>query len=163
MIDKKMLDALNVQINEEMKSAYLYLAMAADFQDKNHPGFASWMRVQAGEEMKHAMKIYDFIEERGGKVVLKAIDMPQETWATPLEAFEAAYAHEQYISSCIHKLVKLAREKDEIPTEVFLHWFVDEQVEEEASTDEIVQKIKQVQDTGNGLYMLDRELAKRED
>ncbi|MBN2050195.1 MAG: ferritin [Spirochaetales bacterium] len=158
-----MLDALNRQVNEEMKSAYLYLAMAADFQDQNRPGFASWMKVQASEEMKHAMKIYGFIEERGGKVVLQAIDAPQDNWASPLKAFEAAYAHEQFITDCIHKLVKLAREIGDLPTEVFLHWFVDEQVEEEATADEVIQKIKQVQDSGNGLYMLDRELGKRED
>ncbi len=161
MIGNSMQDALNKQINEEMKSAYIYLAMAANFSAKNLPGFAAWMNVQANEEMGHAMKIYHFILERGGEVELQSIDAPQKSFDTPLAAFEAAYQHEQYITNCIHDLVKQARKVDDLPAEVFLQWFVTEQVEEEASTDEIVQKLKMVQDSKNGLYMLDKELGRR--
>jgi ferritin len=162
MIDKKMEDALNVQINEELGSAYIYQAMSADFAEKNRNGMAAWMQSQAGEEMGHARKIYSYILERGGKVELKAIAAPQHSWDSPMAVFEAAYKHEQHITGCIHKLVKLARELDDTATEIFLSWFVTEQVEEEASVDEVVQKLKQVKDAPQALYMLDKELGARQ-
>ena len=161
MIDKKIVDALNVQINEEMASAYLYLAMSADFKSKNLDGFASWMKVQTQEEIVHAMKIYDFLNSRGGKVKLLAINEPQETWSSPLEAFKAAYKHEQYITGCINKLVKLARDQNDNATELFLGWFVTEQVEEEETASGIVQQLERIKESSTGLFMLDAKLGTR--
>lgn len=160
-IGKKMTDALNKQINEEMFSSYLYFAMAADYESKDWPGVASWMKVQAQEEMGHALKIYNWINERGGKAVFEAIDKPQESWASALELFEGALKHEQHITSCFYDLIKVAREEGDISTEIFLQWFVTEQVEEEANANEIVEKIKKVQNSQNGMYMLDKELSVR--
>lgn len=163
MIGKKMQDALNVQIKEELASAYLYLAMSADFSAKDLPGFAQWMRIQYQEEMVHAFKIYDFILERSGKPELEGFAKPQSEWDSPLAAFEAAYKHEQYITGCIHDLVKLARKEEDTATEIFLQWFVTEQVEEENSADEIIKKIKLAgaQKPGHVLYMLDKEMGAR--
>ena len=160
-IGKKMTDALNGQIREELFSAYLYFAMAADYESKDWPGVASWMKVQAQEEMGHALKIYNWINERGGKAVFEAIDKPQESWASPLELFEAAHKHEQHITACFYDLVKTARDAGDIATEIFLQWFVTEQVEEEANASEIVGKIRKVKDSQNGMYMLDKELSIR--
>ncbi|MCF7927522.1 MAG: ferritin [Spirochaetales bacterium] len=156
-----MLKALNDQIREELSSAYLYLAMAADFEDKNLPGAAAWMSQQAQEEVAHAMKIYGYINDKGGKAVFDALPKPQESWNSMLDAFKAAYKHEQYITDCINKLVKQAREVDDTSTEIFLQWFVTEQVEEEKSTDEVVQKLQMIGDSKNGLFMIDRELGGR--
>lgn len=160
-IGKKMTDALNGQIREEIFSAYLYFAMAADYESKDWPGVASWMKVQAQEEMGHALKIYNWINERGGKAVFEAIEKPQESWASALELFEAALKHEQHITACFYDLVKTAREAGDIATEIFLQWFITEQVEEEANAGEIVGKIRKVQDSQNGMYMLDKELGVR--
>jgi ferritin len=160
-IPEKMEAALNGQIAEELASAYLYLAMAADFDAKNWTGFASWMKVQAGEEYNHAMKLYGFIIERGGRAVFKALAQPQGTWDSPLAAFEAAYKHENHISKCIYDLVKLARDEGDTATEVFLHWYINEQVEEETNADAVVEKLRLVKDSSNGLYMLDKELGAR--
>jgi len=160
-IGNKMTDALNEQINEEIFSAYLYFAMAADYESKDWPGVASWMKVQAQEEMGHALKIYNWINERGGKAVFKAINKPQESWDTALSLFEAALEHEQHITSCFYDLIKVAREEGDISTEIFLQWFVTEQVEEESNASEIVEKIKKVQNSQNGMYMLDKELSVR--
>jgi len=162
VISEKMLKALNDQIKEELGSAYLYFAMAADFEAKNLKGFSLWMKSQAGEEMVHAMKFYNFINDRGGKAVLKSLDEPQSEWASPLEAFKAAYKHEQFITDCINNLVALAKEEKDTATEVMLQWFVTEQVEEEASADEVVQKLELMGDSKHGLYMLDKELGARQ-
>lgn len=162
MIDKKMEEALNGQIAEELASAYLYQAMSADFSAKNRPGMAAWMQKQAGEEMNHARKIYGYILERGGTVELKTLEAPQKSWDNPLSAFEAAYKHELHISACIDKLVKLARQLDDTATELFLAWYVTEQVEEEASTDEVVQKLRMLKEAPQALYMLDKELGARQ-
>lgn len=161
MLDPKMLSALNKQINEELKSAYIYQAMAADFIDKDRPGGAAWMQVQTKEEVEHAMKIYNYIQERGGKVELFAIDAPQSSWKDEKEMFETAQKHEKYISSCIKKLVELAKELDDTGTEIFLQWFVMEQIEEEDSVGTILAKYGQVGGSANGQYMLDKELGKR--
>jgi ferritin len=160
-IGKKMTDAINEQIREELYSSYLYFAMAADFESKDWPGVASWMKVQAQEEMAHALKFYSWIIERGGKAIFKAIDKPQESWESALTLFEAALAHEQHITQCIYDLVKIAREEGDIATEIFLQWYVTEQVEEEANASEIVEKIKKVQNSQNGMYLLDKELSAR--
>ena len=161
MISKKMQNSLNAQINAEIYSAYLYLAMSADLNSKNLPGFANWMRIQAQEEMGHAMKIYAFIEERLGRVVLKAIAEPQKDFASALSIFEQALKHEQKVTGLINKLVDQAIEENDHATHGFLQWFVDEQVEEEATADAIVQKLKMTKDMPSGLFMLDKELAQR--
>jgi len=161
MISKKMEKALNEQVNAEMYSSYLYLSMESFFKSLNLNGFANWMRVQTQEEMVHAMKIYDFINERGGRVTLKAIDGPPTKWDSPLAVFEAAFEHEQKVTGLINDLVDLAiREKDHA-TNSFLHWFVTEQVEEEASADKIVRQLKMMENAPGGMFMLDRELGQR--
>jgi len=161
MIKEKMQEALNQQVNAELYSSYLYLSMAAYFESINLKGFASWMRVQTQEELVHAMKFYDFIIERGGKVLLSSIEGPPTEWVSPLAIFEHAYEHEQKVTGLINKLVDLSADEQDHATSNFLQWFVAEQVEEEASADEVVQKIKLMGDASGGLFMLDRELAQR--
>ena len=161
MISKKMVDALNKQVNAEMYSAYLYLSMESYFKSLNLNGFANWMRVQTQEEMVHAMKIYDFINERGGRVTLKPIDGPPTEWESPMAVFEAVYAHEQKVTGLINKLVDLAVEEKDHATNSFLQWFVNEQVEEESSADEKVQQLKMMEKAPGGMFMLDRELGQR--
>ena len=153
--------ALNEQLNKELYSAYLYLAMAAYFESKNLKGFANWMMQQAIEEQCHAMKFYNFIVERGGRVILEAIEKPPTEWASPLDVFEYTYEHEKKVTESINNLYALAKQENDYATEVFLHWFIDEQVEEEASVDEIVNKLRLVGDKGHALLMIDRELAMR--
>jgi len=161
MLNNDMEKALNAQVNAEMYSAYLYLSMSAYFQSKSLGGFASWMRVQAQEEMVHAMKLYDFINERGGRVILEPIEAPPTEWDSPLATFEAVYEHEQKVTGLINELVELALEKHDHATNIFLQWFVSEQVEEEDSANDVVEKIKLVGDAKGGLFMLDRELGQR--
>jgi ferritin len=161
MIGKKMQDALNEQVNAELYSAYLYLSMVAYFESVNLPGFAAWMRVQTQEEVVHAMKIYDYVNERGGRVILKPIDGPPAEWKSPLDAFEAAYQHEQKVTGLINGLVNLAIEEKDHAANMFLQWFVSEQVEEEDSADTIVQKLKLMADAPGGMYMLDKEMGQR--
>lgn len=161
MIDEKMQEALNKQINAELYSSYLYLSMAAYFLSINLNGFAHWMRTQAREEVGHAMRFYDFINERAGRVTLYPVEGPPTEWDSPLAVFEAAYKHEQKVSGLIGDLVDLTIEKRDHATNNFLQFFVAEQVEEEASVDEVVQKLKLVGDDPNGLFLVDRELAER--
>lgn len=163
MISKKMEKALNDQINAELYSAYLYLALAASFENKNLKGLAHWMTVQAKEEVSHAMKIYDYINEVGGRVVLDAVAKPPKAVSSPLKAFEAAYKHEQYITGRINKLVEQAQKESDYATNAFLQWFVTEQVEEEANTSEIVELLKMVGSDSRGLLVIDRQLASREE
>jgi len=162
MLSKKMSEALNKQINAELYSSYLYLSMAAYFESANMGGMASWMRIQAEEEKAHAMKFFDFIVDRGGRVALEAIGAPETEWASPLAAFEGAYAHEQKVTGMIDKLVKLAKDEGDAATDIFLQWFVTEQVEEEKSADDVVQKLKMVKDTPHALLTMDRELGQRQ-
>jgi len=161
MIGKKMEKALNEQINAELYSAYLYLSMVAYFESVNLAGFATWMRAQTQEEIMHAMKMYDFINERGGRVILKAIETPPSEWDSPLAAFEAAYTHEQLVTGRINDLVNLAVEEKDHATNSFLQWFVNEQVEEETSADNVVQNLKMAQNAPGALFMIDRELGQR--
>ena len=161
MISKKMEQALNEQVNAEMYSAYLYLSMESFFKSLNLSGFATWMRAQTQEEMMHAMKIYDFIIERGGRVLLKPIEGPQTKWESPLAVFEAVSKHEQKVTGLINNLVDLAIVEKDHATNSFLQWFVNEQVEEEASADEIVQQLKMMEKAPGGMFMLDRELGQR--
>ena len=161
MFTQKLQDAINAQINAELYSAYLYLAMAADLEDKNLPGFAHWMRLQHDEEQMHAMKLFDFMLDRGGRVRLKAIDEPQATWDSALAVFENAYAHEQKVTGLIHALYKLAVEENDYPAQSLLQWFIDEQVEEEKNASDAVAQLRMTGDFGPGLLMLDREMALR--
>jgi ferritin len=161
MLSKKMEKALNEQLNAELYSAYLYLAMSAWFESQNLPGFAAWMRIQHREETVHGMKFFKFVTERRGRVALKAIEEPGKEWKSSLAAFEAAFEHEQYITGRIGDLVNLAVEEKDHAANAFLQWFVNEQVEEEASVDSIVQKLKMAEKSPGAILMLDHELGKR--
>ncbi len=161
MISPKIEKALNEQINAEMFSAYLYLAMVAYFQDKNLSGFANWMTVQNQEETFHAMKFFRYVNERGGRVTLGAIEKPQFEWESPLAAMEAARKHEAYITGRINELMNLAIKEKDHATANFLGWFVDEQVEEEDNVNEVVQKLRLLGSDGGGLFMMDRDMATR--
>lgn len=160
-LNKKVETALNSQINAEFYSAYIYLSMAVYFENANLKGFANWMNVQAHEEWEHGKKILDYILERGGQVSLKAIEKPPVKWKSPLAVFQDAYNHEQKVTRLIENLYKLAKSEKDYATEIMLQWFITEQVEEEASASEIVEKLKLVENKENGLLMLDRELAQR--
>ena len=161
MVSKKMEYALNEQINSELYSAYLYLSMVAYFESMNLPGFANWMRIQVQEESMHVMKIYDFVNERNGRVILKSIAEPPAEWESPLAAFEAAYKHEQLVTGRINDLVNLAIEEKDHATNTFLQWFVNEQVEEELSVNKVVQKLKMMDNAPGGQFLIDRELGQR--
>jgi len=161
MISEKMQKALNEQINWELYSSYLYLSMSSHFHSVNLGGFANWMRVQAQEELLHAIKFYDFVHERGGKVLLQPVKAPPSDWNSPLAAFEAVVKHEEHVSKRINDLASLAIKEKDHATSIFLQWFVTEQVEEEASANEVVQKLRLIGDAGGGIFMLDRELSQR--
>ncbi len=161
MISEKMQEALNVQINKELYSAYLYLSMSAWCESVSLSGFANWMTIQAQEEVSHADKIFGYLNERGGRVLLQPIEGPQTEWTSILEVFEEVLEHEKLVTGLIHGLVKLARSESDYASETFLHWFVTEQVEEEASATAVVEKLKLAGDRGGGLLMLDREMAAR--
>lgn len=161
-LSKAMQDALNEQIREELASAYIYLSMAAYCESINLRGFAHWMQAQSNEEMAHAMKFYGYVHERGGRVVLEALEQPPVEFAGPVDVFEKTLGHEQYITSRIHKLYALASEENDYASLSILQWFVDEQVEEESNAGEILDILKMIGDKGQGLFMLDRQLAARE-
>jgi ferritin len=161
MINKKMQEAFNKQINEEMYSSYLYLSMAAYFEAMSFPGFAQWMKAQSQEEWVHAMKFYNHIVERGGEVELLAINEPKKKWESPLNAFEDSLNHEKHISSCINELMDLSIEEKDYASRSLLTWFVDEQVEEEASVGEVVDKLKLIGEHDHLLLMMDKELGQR--
>ncbi len=161
MISKTMQDAINEQINKELYSSYIYLSMVAYFADRNLPGFAGWMRVQAEEERGHAMKFYDFLVDRGGRVILKAIAAPATEWKTSLEVFKEVAAHEAFITGSINDLYELALKEKDYPTQVMLQWFISEQVEEEKNAAEIVQQLELIDAHGTAVLMLDKQLGKR--
>ena len=161
MLTKKMEKALNEQLNAELYSAYLYLAMSAWFESQNLPGLAGWMRIQHREETSHAMKFFKFVAERRGRVTLSAIEEPAKEWKSPLAAFEAAFEHEQYITGRIGDLVNLASAEKDHATSTFLQWFVNEQVEEESSVDSIIQKLKMAEKAPAAMLMLDQVLGQR--
>jgi ferritin len=153
--------AFNDQINEELYSAYVYLAMSAHFERLNLEGFTNWMRQQAQEELQHAMRLFDHINRRGGTVALKAVGEPPLDFGTPLEVFEKALAHEQHITGCISSLYKIALEENDYPAQMELQWFIDEQVEEEENAGRVVDQLKMAGDNQSALLMLDRELGQR--
>jgi ferritin len=161
MLGKKIENAINKQINAELWSAYLYLSMSAHFESINLGGFANWMRVQAQEELGHAMKFYRHVIERRGRVTVTAIAAPSISWKSPLNAFEDAFKHEQKVTGMINDLANMAVGEKDHATANMLQWFIDEQVEEESSADAIVHKLKMIGTNTGGLYMLDRELAQR--
>jgi ferritin len=161
MISAKMQGELNQQINAELYSAYLYLSMSAYYQSENLPGLANWMKVQASEEVEHAMKFVGYLEERGGRVLLAQVTAPPAEWAAPAAPFQDAYAHEVSVTTRIHHLVALARDEKDYATESFLTWFVDEQVEEEAAADLIVKQFAMIGGSTGALFQLDHHLGKR--
>lgn len=158
MLPEPVQDALNRQINYELRAYYAYLSMSAYFEDTNLKGFAAWFYQHAQEELMHSMKFYQFIHSRRGRVKLQVVPEPEHTWATPQAVFESALAHEQKVTVAINKLVQLARQEGDFATDSFLKWFVDEQVEEEL-VDDVLQKLKLIGDFKPGLYLLDQELA----
>jgi len=161
MLNAKIQEALNKQINAELYSAYLYLSMSASLETQNWGGMATWLKAQAQEELGHAMKIYGYVFERNGAVKLAQIDAPKDSWASPLKAFEEAYKHELKVTGLISKLVELAAKEKDHATSAFLQWFVTEQVEEEASALDVVDKLKLVGDHTGSLFMLDHALGQR--
>jgi ferritin len=161
MISEKLQTAINQHINKEIYSAYMYASMAAFLDSANLPGFSNWMRIQVQEELAHAVKFWEYLSDRGGRVLLTGIDGPPTEWPAPLAVFEAVYEHEQLVSRGINDLMDLAIEERDHAAKEFLQWFVAEQVEEEASADAIVQDLKRVGDNGHGLLMIDRELSGR--
>ena len=161
MIGRKMEEALNEQVNAEFYSAYLYLSMAGYFESIDLKGFAGWMRVQAQEEQFHAMKLYDYIFERGGKVTLPPIDAPPCDWGNPLAVFEATLEHEQKVTGLINDLVYLAREEKDNASEIFLQWYVHEQVEEESNVGTVLGQLRLTKDSPQALFMMDNQLAQR--
>ncbi len=161
MLKSKLEKAINKQINAELWSAYLYLSMSAYFESINLGGFAHWMKVQAQEELSHAMKFYDHVIERRGRVSVAAITAPPISWKSPLNAFEEAFKHEQKVTGMIDELANIAVAEKDHATANMLQWFVNEQVEEESSADHIVQKLNQIGTNTGGLFMLDHELGQR--
>lgn len=161
MIGKGMEDALNDQMTAEFYSAYLYLSMSAYFESIDMPGFANWMRVQYQEEVSHAEKIFDYVIERDGRAILKSFEAPPIEWKSALAAFEAAYQHEQKVTGLINDLMDLAVSEKDHAAQIFLQWFVNEQVEEEASVKTIIQQLKLLGDSRAGLFQIDRELGRR--
>lgn len=161
MLNAKMEKALNEQINKEIFSSYLYLSLSAYYETLNLSGFAAYYKVQANEEYAHAMKIYDHVHTRGGKVELEAIAKPQVEWAGALDGLKAAFEHEQFISKSIFSLVDLANELKDHSTNTFLNWFVEEQIEEEESALAVVTKLEMIGESKNSLYLFDRDMGKR--
>jgi ferritin len=161
MISEKMEKALNDQINAELSSSYLYLSMAAYFEKENWNGFAAWMKAQSGEEYGHGMKFYKYVNDVDAKVTLGAIEKPKAEWSSPLQVFEEAHKHELYITDRINKLVALAIQENDYSTNLFLNYFVTEQVEEVSTVSQIVHKLKLLSDNKTSLFLLDRELGMR--
>ena len=161
MLSKRIEKELNDQINAEYWSAYFYLSMAAYFENKNLPGFANWMKVQYQEEISHVIKFFDYVNERGGRVLLKPIDTVKTEWKDEIEVFDDTLKHEQKVTGLINNLVNIAVEEKDHATHNMLQWYVSEQVEEESSADEILQQLKMLEGNKHGLLMLDRELKQR--
>jgi ferritin len=161
MMNQKMQDAFNGQVNAELYSSYLYLSMAAYFESVNLKGMAHWMRIQGQEELQHALKFFDFINERGGRVLLASVEGPKTEWGSPLDVFEETCRHESHVTGLINNLVDMSLNEKDHAANTFLQWFVTEQVEEEATAQEIRDKLKLVRDNPVALYMIDQELSKR--
>ncbi|MCJ7627441.1 MAG: ferritin [Longimicrobiales bacterium] len=160
-MNERVQSAFNTQINEELFSSYVYLAMAAHLESMNLDGFTNWMRLQAQEELVHAMRLFDHINRRGGRVALKAIGEPPFDYGTPLEVFEKALSHEKHITACINGLYKIALEENDYPAQLELQWFIDEQVQEEENAGKVVEQLRMAGSNQSVLLMLDRELGQR--
>lgn len=161
MINPRLEEAINKQINAELYSAYLYLSMAAYFEDANLPGFANWMRIQFEEEQFHGMRFLDYLVERGGRVKLEAIEKPAFEWKNVLEVFEETLEHEKHVTALINNIADIAEEEKDRATRNLLIWFIDEQVEEEGAAEKIINELKMIGGEGHGMLMLDREFAAR--
>jgi ferritin len=161
MISQSLVDALNEQLKHELYSSYLYLAMSAYCDDQNLPGFAHWMRLQADEEREHAMKFFDFIQDRDGRVVLQSLAQPPREFGSPTGVFEQVLAHEQEVTSLIEQLYRKAASEPDHATQIFLEWFISEQVEEEKTALQILETLRMAGDSKVALLMLDRELGAR--
>ena len=161
MLTKVVLDTLNDQIKHELYSSYLYLSMSTHCEEVNLGGFAAWLRLQAQEELGHAMKIRAYIEDRGGRVLLQSIDQPPAEFSTPLELFKQILEHEKHISALIHRLYELSLKENDYPTQVMLQWFITEQVEEEKTAGTIVEQLKMIGESKGQLMMVDRHLGRR--
>ena len=161
MLSDKMLKALNDQINFELNSAYLYLSMSAHFEDQNLPGFANWMRMQWQEEVGHGLRLFDYVNESDGKVALGQIDQPAADFGSPLSVFEQVLGHEQKVTAAINKIYEMALDVKDYATQTHLQWFVNEQVEEEATAREIIEKLKRIEGHNYLLFEIDKELADR--
>jgi len=161
MIKEKMLNALNEQVNAEQYSSLLYLSMSAYFTSIGLPGFANWMYIQYQEEMTHANKFFNYINERGGRARLKAIEQMPTDFDGVIDVFEKTQKHEEHVTALINSLIDVAIEERDHACQSFLKWFVDEQVEEEANVQEILDTLKLINGQGNGIFMLDREMRQR--
>lgn len=161
MLSKPMQDALNQQINAEISSAYLYLAMSAYCAASNRPGSAHWMRVQWQEELGHALKLFEHVNDRGGRAVLKAVPQPPTEFKSLLDVFQQVLGHEKEVSAMIHRLYETAVKENDYPAQVMLQWFITEQVEEEKTATEVVEQLKMIGDQGAAVIMLDRHLGMR--
>lgn len=161
MVSEKMLNLLNEQIKKELHSAYLYLGIEAYFQDKGLKGMANWFRIQAKEELDHAMKFFHYVNEVGGLAQFGTIEAVTSTYKDPLEAMKISLHHEQYITKSIYSIVDVAQQEKDYKTNSFLQWFVDEQVEDEANAEDNVRNLELVKDHPNGLFMVDREMTTR--
>lgn len=153
--------ALNEQIKHELQSAYLYLAAVSYFESINLSGAAHWMSLQSREEVGHAMKLFTFIHDRGGRVILQALDQPPSDFSSPLDTFTRALDHERQVTARIHRLYALATQEHDYPAQILLQWFISEQVEEEKSATRIVEDLKMIGDNSSALLLLDRELGAR--
>jgi ferritin len=161
MLSKSMQENLNEQINAEISSAYLYLSMSAYCAANNRPGAAHWMRVQWQEEMGHAMKLFGYVYDRGGQVVLKGIPQPATKFKGILDVFQGVLEHEKKVTGMINRLYAAAVKENDYPTQILLQWFITEQVEEEKSAAEVIEQLKQIGDHGGAIIMLDRHLGER--
>ncbi len=161
MVKKIIEDAINAQIKNELYSAYFYLSMSAYCTSINMRGSAHWLRLQYNEELSHAMRLFDFLTNRGGRVALQAIDQPPQNYKSLLDVFEKVLAHEQKVTAMINELYELAVKENDYPTQIEMQWFINEQVEEESTASEIIEKLKMVGDQGPALLMIDAHLGKR--
>lgn len=161
MLSKTMQDAISEQIKNELYSAYMYLSMAAYFESVSLPGFAHWMRMQFQEETMHGLKFFDYVHERGGRVDLRAIDQPPVEFESPLDVFKKTLEHERLVTSLINDLYALAVKENDYATQVMLHWFIEEQVEEEDAASSILDTLEMIGDKPQALVMMDRELGSR--
>jgi ferritin len=161
MLNEKIVNALNKQINEEIFSAYLYMSMSSYCSSVGLEGFAHWMNIQHQEELFHATKLYNYVINRGGRAILEAVEKPKSDWESALDIIESTKKHEQHITGCINSLITLSNEEKDHATSSFLKWFIDEQVEEEANAEAVLNKLKLTKGEANALFMIDKELSAR--